>query len=62
VSDTKFPCAVCELPACFFVSPDPQGRTRFCGEHFYTIYKAEAVPTSRRGSAGEDRRQEVDHE
>ena len=41
-------CAVCPLPAVFFVGLDAHGRTRFCGEHFYTVYKMEAVPTARR--------------
>ena len=48
MSEAGTTCAVCPLPAVFFVPPDPQGRTRFCGEHFYTVYKMEAVPTARR--------------
>ena len=46
--ETATPCDVCPLPAVFFVGLDAHGRTRFCGEHFYTVYKMEAVPTARR--------------
>ena len=48
MSEASTTCAVCALPAVFFVPPDTQGRTWFCGEHFYTVYKVETIPTARR--------------